>query len=200
MPTTKTRKRLVLLTPGAGSSSTHSSLLAIDHALVAAGTQAGLDLVVHRMDFPYRLAGRRAPDRAPVCVAAINETIRELMILHSVEPDQIVLGGRSMGGRMCSLAIAEGLRARALFCVSYPLHPPGKPDNLRVQHFPQINVPTLFVSGTRDAFGTVDEFALHTPHIPGPFRHEWLQGGDHGLAKHEAAAASLVASWVTAQG
>lgn len=198
MATKKPPKRLVLLTPGAGSSSTHSSLLAIDSALVAAGTSTGVDMIVHRMDFPYRLAGRRTPDRAPVCIAAIVDTIGELMMIHSIKADQIVLGGRSMGGRMCSMAIAEGLAARALFCVSYPLHPPGRPDNLRVQHFPLINVATLFVSGTRDAFGTPDEFATHTRQISGPFTHEWLLGGDHGLAKCEAAAASLVAEWVIA--
>lgn len=196
----KNKKRVVLLTPGAGSSSTHSSLLAIEHALVAAGASANLDMIVHRMDFPYRLAGRRAPDRAPVCIAAIRDTVRELTTTYSVTSKEMVLGGRSMGGRMCSMAIAEGLPARALFCVSYPLHPPGKPDHLRVQHFPSIDVPTLFVSGTRDAFGTPEEFAEHTPTIRGPFTHEWLPGGDHSLAKHEVAAASLVAAWVIAQG
>ena len=74
-------------------------------------------------------------------------------------PQSVALGGRSFGGRMCSMAVAEGLPAAALVLIAYPLHPPGRADRLRVEHFPQISVPCLFVSGTRDPFGTPDEFA-----------------------------------------
>jgi uncharacterized protein len=183
-------RRLVLLTPGAGSSSTHSCLIAINGALMASGADAGVAMLVHRMDFPHKLA------RAPICIAAIRETVRELMDTHGFTPDEIVLGGRSMGGRMCSMAIAEGFSVGALFCVSYPLHPPTKPDRLRVAHFPQVNVDTLFISGTRDAFGSPAEFAEHTPALAGRFEHQWIDGGDHGLAKHESVVAATVAKWV----
>jgi uncharacterized protein len=185
-----TVRRLVLLTPGAGSSSTHSSLMAIEGELMNAATETGIDLLVHRMDFPYKLA------RAPICVAAINKTIGELMDTHGFASSDVVLGGRSMGGRMCSIAIAEGLAAAGLFCVSYPLHPPAKPEQLRVAHFPQVSVETLFISGTRDAFGSPAEFAEHTPSLAGPFEHQWMEGGDHGLAKHESAVANAIATWV----
>jgi uncharacterized protein len=183
-------RRLVLLTPGAGSTSNHSSLIAIDGALMASGADAGFEMVVHRMDFPHKLA------RAPICIAAIRETVGGLMDTHGFTPDEIVLGGRSMGGRMCSMAIAEGLSVGALFCVSYPLHPPTKPDQLRVAHLSQVNVDTLFISGTRDAFGSPTEFAVHTSAFPGPFQHRWIEGGDHGLAKHESVVAAAVAEWV----
>ena len=65
-----------------------------------------------------------------------------------VAPSPIVLGGRSMGGRMCSMAVAEALPAAGLVLISYPLHPPGKPDNLRIEHLPSLALPCLFISGT----------------------------------------------------
>src|SRR6478735_7031730 len=72
-------------------------------------------------------------------------------------PGSLVLGGRSYGGRMCSMAVAQGLPAAGLILLSYPLHPPGKPENLRVEHFPEINVPVLVISGKSDPFGSPDE-------------------------------------------
>src|SRR5262249_57714190 len=84
-----------------------------------------------------------------------------------IRPGSLALGGRSMGGRMCSMAVSEGLPARALVLISYPLHPPGKPENLRVDHFPNLDVPCLFVSGTKDPFGSPDELETHAKAIPG---------------------------------
>ena len=84
-----------------------------------------------------------------------------------------------MGGRMCSMAVAEGLPAAGLALFSYPLHPPGKPDKLRVEHFGAIDVPTLFVSGDRDPFGTPEEFANHLGAIPGSVTVHWLEGQGH---------------------
>ena len=88
----------LLLAPGAGSSRDHSSLLAIEAAVAP--------LPVARMDFPYRKAGRRAPDRAPVLLAAVVEEAAALCAASGVPADRLVLGGRSMGGRMCSMAVA----------------------------------------------------------------------------------------------
>ncbi|HLK42702.1 MAG TPA: alpha/beta family hydrolase, partial [Thermoleophilia bacterium] len=141
----------LLLAPGASAGRDQPALVAIDHAASALG------VAVARMDFPYRLAGRRAPDKPPVLVDAVRRAAAELAETGGVAPERIVLGGRSMGGRMCSMAVAEGLPARALVLVSYPLHPPGKPDKMRTEHFPAITVPCLFVSGTRDAFGAPAE-------------------------------------------
>ena len=188
----KPAPKAILITPGAGSSSTHSSLVSIETAILAARA----DLIVRRIDFPYRLAGRRAPDRAPVLIKTVLDAATELVGDLGISPEELVIGGRSMGGRMCSLVIAEGLVVGGLFCVSYPLHPPGKPESLRVEHFARVSVDTLFVSGTRDAFGTRAEFEHHTPSLVGPFRHEWIEGGDHGLARKEQVAAKLVADWV----
>ena len=182
----------LVLTPGAGAGREQSTLVAIDHALTHLGVR------VERVDFPYRRAGRRAPDRAPVLVAAVVAAATDLARTMTVEPRQIALGGRSMGGRMCSMAVAEGLAAAALVLVSYPLHPPGKPEQLRVEHFGTIDVPCVFVSGTRDAFGTPAELESATTAIPGPVTHVWIEGGDHGLRRKDDQVASAVAAWVAA--
>ena len=99
---------------------------------------------------------------------------------------------------MCSIAVAEGLAAAALVLVSYPLHPPGRPDKLRVEHFAAIEVPCLFVSGTRDQFGTPDELEAATAAIAGPVTHIFLDGGDHGLRRRDGEVAAAVAGWVRA--
>jgi predicted alpha/beta-hydrolase family hydrolase len=182
----------LLLTPGAGADRNQSALVAIDEAVGADG------VVVERIDFPYRKAGRKAPDRAPVLLAAVVEGARELSERAGVPPDQIALGGRSMGGRICSMAVSEGLPAAALVLVSYPLHPPGKPDRLRTEHFGALDLPCLFVSGTRDAFGTPDELESATSAIPGPVTHSWVEGGSHGLRGADARVAEVVRRWILA--
>jgi len=116
--------------------------------------------------------------------------------LASVLCAAIALGGRSMGGRMCSMAVAEGLAAAALVLISYPLHPPGKPERLRVEHFPQLRVPCLFISGTRDPFGTPDELEQHTADIPGPVTHVWLEGARHDLKGQDGVLASTISDWL----
>jgi predicted alpha/beta-hydrolase family hydrolase len=113
-----------------------------------------------------------------------------------VAPARIVLGGRSMGGRVCSMAVAEGLPAAGLVLISYPLHPPGKPDRLRIEHLPALHVPCLFVSGTRDAFGTPAELEQHTKAIPGPVEHVWIEGKGHDLKGQDLVIADAVADWV----
>lgn len=182
--------RALLLTPGAGADRNQSALVAVDEAVAAVG------IAVERMDFPYRLAGRRAPDRAPVLVDAVRRGAETLATAAAVPQKQVALGGRSMGGRMCSLAVADGLAARALVLVSYPLHPPGKPDQLRTAHFPRLKVPCLFVSGTRDAFATPEELERATADIAGAVTHVWLDGGDHGLRSRDREVAESAAAWL----
>lgn len=108
----------------------------------------------------------------------------------------LVLGGRSMGGRMCSMAVADGLPAAGLVLISYPLHPPGKPDNLRTAHLPSLTVPCLFVHGTRDPFGSPEELEIHTATIPGSVTHVWIEGGRHELKGADQAVAAAVVSWL----
>lgn len=182
--------KAVLLSPGAGASRDHSSLVAVERAL------AGDGVPVERMDFPYRRAGRKSPDRLPLLVASVVEESASLARALGISPERIVLGGRSMGGRVCSVAVAEGLAALALVLVSYPLHPPGRPDRPRTDHLPRLRVPCLFVSGTRDAFGSPDELRTATSAIPGPVTHRWIEGADHGLRRRDDEVASVVREWV----
>lgn len=184
----RTGPEAALLFPGAGSASTHSSLVAIEAALAP--------LPVRRADFPYRREGRRAPDRAPKLLACVREEAGLLAAEVGAKPEQIVLGGRSMGGRICSMAVADGLPAAGLVLISYPLHPPGKPDRLRIEHLPALEVPCLFISGTRDAFGTPAELEAHTAVIPGTVAHVWIEGKGHDLKGQDAVLAATVADWV----
>ena len=143
-----------------------------------------------------RAAGR--PTGPPKLIACVVEEAALLADSAGVAPDRLVLGGRSMGGRMCSMAVAEGLPAAGLVLIAYPLHPPGKPDRLRIEHLPDITVPCLFVSGTRDPFGTPDEMEAHTATIPGPVTHVWIDGGRHDLKGADAAVAAAVVDWAVA--
>src|SRR5690606_14256986 len=131
-------------------------------------------------DFPYRREGRKAPDRAPKLLATVHAEAAALADRLGTGTGDLVLGGRSMGGRMCSLAVtgaavaaaqvsgkgadevADPLPAAGLVLISSPLHPPGRPERLRVDHFPHLHVPCLFVSGTRDPFGSPEELEEHT--------------------------------------
>jgi predicted alpha/beta-hydrolase family hydrolase len=182
----------LLLTPGAGSDRNHPALEAIESAVAPMPTA--------RIDFPYRKAGRRAPDRAPKLIDCIREEAAVLVAQSRITPSALALGGRSMGGRMCSLAVAEGLPAAALVLISYPLHPPGKPESLRVDHFGDLDVPCLFVSGTKDPFGSPAELERYTKKIAGPVTHVWIEGGGHDFKRHDDDVAETVRSWLSGLG
>jgi uncharacterized protein len=181
----------LLLAPGAGADRDHHTLVAIEDALAP--------LPVGRMDFPYRKAGRKAPDRAPVAIAAVREEAEALVASVGVDPGSLVLGGRSFGGRMCSMAVAEGLPAAGLVLLSYPLHPPGKPEKLRIEHFAGLDLPCLFVSGMKDPFGSPEELEAHAAAIPGPVTHVWLPGG-HDPRNADGAIAEAIRDWLTSLG
>lgn len=101
-----------------------------------------------------------------------------------------------MGGRICSQVVAGGLDAAGLVLVSYPLHPPGRPDRPRTAHLGSLAVPCLFVSGTRDAFGSPTELEAALAAIPGPVTTVWIDGGDHGLRRRDEEVAEAVVAWM----
>ncbi len=113
-----------------------------------------------------------------------------------------MLGGHSMGGRMASMVAADvdgGGPVRhlaGLVLIAYPLHPPKKPERLRVEHFGDIDVPCLFVSGTRDEFATPDELVEWTATIPAPVEHVWLDGARHDLRNRDDEVADAVCDFV----
>jgi uncharacterized protein len=177
------KRRALVLTPGASATRDHSALVAIDEALTAKRVP------VARIDLPRTAKTDRH-------IAVIRDAAARLATDAQVPAARIALGGRSMGGRMCSMAVADGCPALGLALVSYPLHPPGKPAQLRTDHFSALAQPCLFVSGTRDAFGTPDELETATAAIPGSVTHVWLDGGDHGLRGRDAEVAAVVRDWL----
>jgi len=186
----------LLLFPGAGANRDQPALRAVDDAVSALPRHA-----VVRADFPYRKEGRKAPDRPPKLFTAVREELAAIGNRRDV-----VVGGRSMGGRICSM-IAAGVdgdpppkRLAGVVTISYPLHPPGKPERLRVEHLPDVTVPWLFVHGTKDPFGTRDELVEWTATVGGPVTHHWIEGKGHDLRGADAEVATVVAEWMSTLG
>jgi predicted alpha/beta-hydrolase family hydrolase len=158
--------------------------------LASALPARGVSLV--RFQFPYAEAGRKAPDRPDVLEAtwrAVIEAVRGA--------GKLAAGGRSMGGRIASMVHAGGVKLDALVLFAYPLHPPGKPQQLRTEHFPQIKARTLFVSGTNDSFASPDELRDAAALIKRSSVHV-LEGADHGFAVKKSSGRSKQDVWTEA--
>lgn len=179
----------MLLTHGAGSDRDHPSLVALERRLYP--------LPVRRMNFPYRIAGgRRPPDRSPILLESIRTEVADWCRSDHFDPSEIVLGGRSMGGRMCSMLAADGHRCAGLVLIGYPLHPPGRPDAVRRAHFGAVDVPCLFISGDRDPFATPDELRRAARSIRGPVSHRTVRGAGHDLAGSDSRIGDIVEGWL----
>ena len=184
--------RALVLFPGSGSSADHPSLLAIEDQLDP--------LATFRRDFDYRRAGRSFPDRTPVLLAAVRREVRAVAESLGCSTREIVIGGRSMGGRMCSMAASdldEPLEVAGVVCVSYPLHPPKKPDQMRTEHFPRLSVPVLFVSGRKDEFGSPDELTAAFTSLPSAPSVVWMDGARHDLKGRDADVARAIGDWLS---
>ena len=167
----------MLLAHGAGSDMHAATLERVADAMAAA------KIPCLRFNYPYRDAGKKSPDRAAVLDAATREAAAELARVTKLSPERLVLGGRSMGGRYCSLVVgddADPVPALGLLLLGYPLHAPGKADQPRVEHFPRLRVPCLFVSGTRDSLASQDALTAAVKAIKGPVTMHWLESADHG--------------------
>ncbi len=155
--------RGLVLTHGAGSDSDAPLLVAVAEAVAAAG------ITVLRCDLPFRQRRPKGPP-SPPGAAADREGLRQAVLaLRAQAPAGVLLGGASYGGRQASLLAAEAPElAQGLLLLSYPLHPPGRPAKLRTGHFPQLAVPALFVQGTVDPFGSIDDLTAAIAAIPAP--------------------------------
>lgn len=182
--------RALLVLPGAGATRDHPSLLAIEAAVTS--------VVVVRRHFAYQDGGRSFPPPAATLVDELNDLVASTCDELSIAPTELILGGRSMGGRVASMWAAENPESApaALVLVSYPLHPPGKPKALRTEHFGRLTPPTLFVSGTRDALGSRHRLRRATAAIPGPVTHRWVDGARHDLRGREDYVAQRVAAFL----
>ncbi len=142
----------LVLTHGAGGNKDAPLLVAVAEAFAARG------VTVLRCDLPFRQARPRGAP-SPAGAARDREGLRAaLAVLRTRVTRRLFLGGHSYGGRQASMLLAaDSALASALLLQSYPLHPPGKPHNLRTEHLPRLQTPTLFVHGTTDPFGTLEE-------------------------------------------
>ena len=147
--------------------------------LAAAKTLRGRGFDVARFNFLYKERGSGRPDAMPLLkttfAAAVDHARRELA------PQRLVIGGRSMGGRAASMLAAEGFAAEGLLLLAYPLHPEGKPEQLRDAHLPSIAMPTLCINGTRDALCRRDLMEQVLTRVQPTFTMHWLDGADHSF-------------------
>ncbi len=133
---------------------------------------------VLRFEFPYMAARRKggrggAPDREPVLIDAWRSAIASVR-----DAEKLVIGGKSLGGRIASM-VADEAGVAGLVCLGYPFHPPGNPARARIAHLEHLRTPALIVQGTRDSFGRPDEIS-HYP-LSRSIRIVWIEDGDHSF-------------------
>jgi len=165
---------IVLLTHGAGGSRESPMLVKLCEEW------AGRGWLAVRYDLPYR---RRRPKGPPSGSATADKAgVAEAVgLARTMTAGPVIAGGHSYGGRMTSMAVAEGLAVDVLILFSYPLHPPGKPERARTEHLPLIAAPTVFTHGTSDPFGTIDELRAAAALIAAPTEVVEVTGARHDL-------------------
>lgn len=184
----------ILLAHGAGAGMDSDFMESFAAGLAARGFQ------VLRFEFPYMAARRedgkrRPPDRAPKLMDAFRAAIAEVREKH--KPTKLIIGGKSMGGRIASMVAAEDAGAcDGLLLLGYPFHPPGKPERLRTGHLGDITVPTLIMQGERDPFG--GRALVDALDLPGTITVAWAPDGNHDLSPRKASGHTAEKNWATA--
>jgi len=168
----------VVVAHGAGAGMEHPFLHGFTYALNSLG------LATLRFNFPYREAGRKFPDRPPMAIAAWRAAMAAARAQADAHGDRgpVWAAGKSFGGRMASMAAAEGMDVAGLVYLGYPLHAPGKPEKLRDEHLYGLGVPMLFLQGTRDTFATPGILEDVVSRIGPNAVLQWAEGGDHSFA------------------
>lgn len=167
------RGTLFVCAHGAGGHMEDRGLLAVSEQLA----QRGIGMV--RFNFLYREQGSRRPDPMPrlrACLVAVIARARA-----QVKPRRLIIGGRSMGGHAASMLAADGYSCDGLLLLAYPLHPAGKPTQLRDAHLARIQVPTLCLNGTRDPLCTREPMDRTVAGLAGNWTMHWLAGADHSF-------------------
>lgn len=164
---------LFIFAPGAGSNLNSSGIVEQTRLLEQHGA-------VLRFNFPYREAGKSIPDPMPKLVPFYRAVIA--WARSEIGPRKLYIGGHSMGGRVASMVAAEGVKSDGLILFSYPLHPAGKPEKLRVDHLPHIQVPVLAISGTNDELCETDLMLKQLEILPQSlWTFHWVGHADHSL-------------------
>lgn len=176
----------LILAHGAGQGARSDFMLFFGRALAEAG------LRVLRFEFPFmqqieRCGRRRPPDREPVLTASWINAV-ETVLDDGGDVSRLLIGGKSMGGRMASM-VAEQCGAAGLICLGYPFHPPGRPRKLRTEHLQSLSVPTLICQGTRDPFGSLGEVTQYrlSPSID----ITWIEDGEHSFKPRKQSGRTL---------
>jgi predicted alpha/beta-hydrolase family hydrolase len=177
---------LIALAHGAGAGMDSPFMEQVATGLAERGVR------VARFEFPYmqrsRESGkRRPPDRAPVLLETWQVVIKQLQRRLKSGNKKLVIGGKSMGGRIASM-VAEEANVDGLICLGYPFHPPGKPVGQRIEHLRELAVPTLIIQGERDAFGTRREVGRYR--MSASIQVQWLTDGNHSFKPPKASTAT----------
>jgi uncharacterized protein len=165
----------VVLAHGAGNDMTNPLLVAFADALAEHG------YATVRFNFAYKERGGRAPDPAPVLEACYRAVLAQVRADADLRTKRLVIGGKSLGGRMASHLAAAGEVVDGLLFLGYPLHPAGKPEQLRAAHLQRVAVPMLFLAGTRDALCRLDLLRGALAGLPNATLHV-VDDGDHSFA------------------
>jgi len=174
-PAEGTPRALFVFAHGASAGQHHPFMAGVSKAL------AGRRIDVVTFDFPYKRLQKSAPDRPPVLEQAFREAVEAAS--RWSKATRLFIGGKSMGGRIATHLASQGLESLSgVVCFGYPLHPPGKPDQLRVAHLPSITVPVLVIQGERDTFGTPGELKPHLDEMQAAVTLRVIARGDHSLA------------------
>ena len=167
------RSTVFVCAHGAGGHMSDKAMLTVTRAL----GERGLDIV--RFNFLYKEKKSGRPDPMP----RLKETTEAVVarVRAELKPKRVIIGGRSMGGRAASMLAADGFDCAGLLLLAYPLHPAGRPDQLRDAHLPAIRVPVLCINGTRDALCTPDLMKRALAPVTAPWQMHWLEGADHSF-------------------
>lgn len=173
-PRTRAKRSGLAVVLGHGAGNDMNAPLVVD----VAGRLAARGHTVLRFNFVYKELGRKAPDRQPLLEKAYEAAIERML---EDRPERLVIGGKSMGGRIASLLAARGVRADGLLFLGYPLHPAGKRSPLRDAHLPAIPAPLLFLQGTRDPLCDLTLLRPVLKRLGERASLHVIEGGDHSL-------------------
>jgi uncharacterized protein len=164
---------MLALAPGAGSGFDHPFLSGFAEAI------AELGVSTLRFNFLYKERGRKSPDPEQTLRDAWLAGFEEATARAKGAP--VFVGGKSLGGRIASMCVADGMPAAGVVFLGYPLHPPGKPERIRDEHLYRIDVPMLFIQGTRDPFAQPELLAKVLKKLGDEAKHVSIEGGDHSF-------------------
>lgn len=182
-------RTLVVLAHGAGNDMHSPFLSAIHSGLLARG------FAVAKFNFPYKERGGRAPDAAPVLEACYRRVVSQLRADMRIGAARIIVGGKSLGGRIASHIVADGEPVHGLIFLGYPLHPAGRPQQLRVAHLPRITAPMLFIAGTRDPLARLDLLRRTLAELHGAATLHLIEAADHAFSVPKSLGRAPAAVW-----